>query len=127
MRFIEQPLVREFLFFLSIVVLIVFCFDKSRQNKRTRYALYNCVYPLYGSAVFKAAQLLDAVFSGGTLGHIAALLTTVVALPVYWRWFRRQPDIPYNRLFHTIGWVVLAIVLVFFLAMSIVGLLGIRM
>ena len=116
MSLIHHPLVREALFLLSIVVLIVFCFDKSRQNRRTRNALYNCVYPLYGSAILKAAQLVAALVPQGW-GNYAALLVVVLSLPAYWRWFKPQPDIPYNRLFYSIGWVVLAILIAFYLAL----------
>jgi len=119
MRLVEHPLVRDFLLLLSIVVLIIFCFDKSRQNKRTRFALYNCVYPLYGSAVLKAAQLLDALLPFGAAGHLLGLFIVAASLPAYWRWFKPQADIPYNRLFHGIGWGVLAILLAFYVALSV--------
>ena len=120
MSLIHHPLVREALFLLSIVVLIVFCFDKSRQNRRTRNALYNCVYPLYGSAILKAAQLVAALVPQGW-GNYAALLVVVLSLPAYWRWFKPQPDIPYNRLFYSIGWVVLAILIAFYLALFFIA------
>ena len=120
MSLIHHPLVREALFLLSIVVLIVFCFDKSRQNRRTRNALYNCVYPLYGSAILKAAQLVAALVPQGW-GNYAALLVVVLSLPAYWRWFKPQPDIPYNRLFYSIGWVVLAILIAFYLALIFIA------
>ena len=120
MSLIHHPLVREALFLLSIVVLIVFCFDKSRQNRRTRNALYNCVYPLYGSAILKAAQLVAVLVPQGW-GNYAALLVVVLSLPAYWRWFKPQPDIPYNRLFYSIGWVVLAILIAFYLALIFIA------
>ena len=120
MSLIHHPLVREALFLLSIVVLIVFCFDKSRQNRRTRNTLYNCVYPLYGSAILKAAQLVAALVPQGW-GNYAALLVVVLSLPAYWRWFKPQPDIPYNRLFYSIGWVVLAILIAFYLALIFIA------
>ncbi len=98
---------------LAIVVLIIFCIDKSRQNKRTRWALYNCVYPLYGSAVFKAIQLMELLFPFGWRRGMACLAVAVVGAILYPLLFKPQTDIPYNRLFRMVGWgvVIAAIVM----------------
>ena len=59
MQLFHNPLFRHVVLFLAIVLLMVFCIDKSRQNQRTRNALYNCIYVLYGAAVLKLIQVVD--------------------------------------------------------------------
>ena len=106
-----NPLFREAMILLAVVVLIVFCFDKSRQNTRTRNALYNCVYPLYGLAVVRAVQLLQHVM-GYSLLYVALALGIILgAAFAYWRFFPPQRDIPHNTFFRIVGWAVLAIAL----------------
>ena len=108
---LHNSLFRESFFLLAVVVLIVFCFDKSRQNQRTRQALYNCVYPLYGLATVRTIQLLQHAMGYNMLYVALALGIVLVAAFGYWRFFRPQRDIRYNTLFRVIGWIVLAIAL----------------
>ena len=112
LNIIYHPLFRGVVLWLAIVVLIVFCIDKSRQNRRTRWALYNCIYPLYGSAVFKAVQLMDLVMPFNTARSWVCLAITVVGALIYARFFKQQSDIPYNRLFWLVGWIVVLVSLV---------------
>ena len=67
MQILYNPLFRNVVLFLAIVVLMVFCIDKSRQNKRTRNALYNCVYVLFAGAVLKLIQIVDLLLPFGFL------------------------------------------------------------
>lgn len=109
MQLFHNPLFRHVVLFLAIVLLMVFCIDKSRQNQRTRNALYNCIYVLYGAAVLKLIQVVDLMLPLHlALCQTAGLLLAVVAALAYWRWVKPQPDIPYNRVFYWMGWGVLA-------------------
>jgi len=106
---IYNPLFREALLLVAVVGLIVFCIDKSRQNKRTRQTLYNCIYPLYGAAAVKAVQFLEHAIGYTWIYVVAAFLLLVVAVLAYWRLLPPQSDIAYNRPFRIIGWLVLAV------------------
>ena len=110
MALFYHPVFRNVVIFLAVVMLMVFCFDKSRQNRRTRNALYNCVYPLYAAAVAKAGQVIDSILGVSVMSE--ALSLAVVALSVfgYAKWMRRKADIPYNNLFYYCGWLFLAVV-----------------
>lgn len=100
---------------LAFIGLIVYCIDKSRQNQRTRNALYNCIYVLYAASVVKALQLIDAIRGPWHLlvNQLVGLVLVAVAVFVYWRWFTRQKDIPYNTIFWNLGWIILIFVIAF--------------
>ena len=105
-------LFRHLLIFLSIVVLMVFCFDKSRQNVRTRNALYNCVYALYAGALVKLLQIVDLFLPFGLLAcQVTGLVVLAVAALAYWRWLKPQPDIPHNGVFYWLGWATIGLAL----------------
>ena len=105
----QNPLFRHVVLFLAITLLMVFCIDKSRQNRRTRNALYNCVYVLYAGAILKLLQIVDLMLPlNFILCQAIGLLLAVVAAVVYWRWLKPQADIPYNKIFYWVGWGVLA-------------------
>ncbi len=109
MDFIHHPIFREILLILAIVVLIIFCIDKSRQNLRTRQALYNCIYPLYATAVFKTVMLVDTAIGFNIESHIVGFVVALLATFAYWRLFPARDDINYNKIFRYIGWLVIAI------------------
>ena len=114
-----RPILQEVILIVAMAMLIVFCFDKSRQNQRTRQTLYNCIYPVYGAVVFKTVMLVDSILGFNLWGHIAGLLLTLLGMLAYWRFFKNQEDIKYNTLFRYIGWFVLvvcAVMYVLFLA-----------
>ena len=109
MQIIYNPLFRNVVLFLAIVVLMVFCIDKSRQNQRTRNALYNCVYVLFAGAVLKLIQIVDLMLPFDFLEcQMMGLVVIVLAMIGYWRFLRPQDDIPYNKVFYWMGWGVLA-------------------
>ena len=109
MGVLHRPIVQEVIIIVAMVVLLVFCIDKSRQNQRTRQALYNCIYPLYGAAVFKTVMLTDSLMGFNLWGHAVGLLLTIMAMLAYWFFFKVQEDIKYNKFFRNIGWLVLAV------------------
>ena len=115
---IYHPVFRNVVVFLAVVLLIVFCIDKSRQNKRTRNALYNCIYPLYAAAVAKAGQVVDSIMGVSSASETVSLVIVVLSVFGYAKWMRRKDDIPYNSLFYYCGWLFLVIV-----ALSQVGFL----
>ena len=99
---------RNVVLFLAIALLMVFCIDKSRQNKRTRNALYNCVYVLYAGAVLKLIQIVDLLLPlNFLLCQVMGIVLALLAMVGYWRWVKPQPDIPYNKIFYWVGWGVL--------------------
>lgn len=103
-EFVYHPVFRSTVVLIAIIGLMVFCVDKSRQNRRTRNALYNCIYPLYVSAAVKAGDTLDLILAGGGRNLLADLLVAVAALAVYGWLIKPQADIPYNKLFYWVGW-----------------------
>ena len=105
----HRSIIHEVILIIALVLLIVFCIDKSRQNERTRQALYNCIYPVYGAAVFKSVMLLDSILGYNLWGHVAGLLLCLLAMVAFWRFFKHQEDIKYNAIFRYVGWIVLAI------------------
>jgi hypothetical protein len=107
MQLFQNPLFRDVILFLAIVLLIVFCVDKSRQNVRTRNALYNCVYALYGAAVVKLIQILDKLMDFGWGCQVMGLAIVAGAAMAYAKWLGPKDDIPYNQLFRSIGWLIL--------------------
>ncbi len=97
---------------------MVFCLDKSRQNRRTRNTLYNCIYPLHASAVIKSVQMVSHLLQQGLLQHLAGLAITLLGMGLYYYFLKPQADIPYNRLFYLLGWFAqgaLALLMVLFL------------
>lgn len=112
MHFFYSEPFRELVIWAAIVLLMVFCWDKSRQNHRTRAALYNCVYPLYGAALTKGVLMLDVFFNySPTVIGVGIVLSMACAVG-YWWFFKPQRDIPFNGLFRAIGWVVIIFVLI---------------
>lgn len=105
----HRPIIQEIILIIALALLIVFCIDKSRQNERTRQTLYNCIYPVYGAAVFKLVMLLDSIMGFNLRGHVAGLLLCLLAMLAYWHFFKKQDDIKYNAVFRYVGWLVLAI------------------
>lgn len=97
----------------ALVVLIVFCKDKSRQNMRTRNALYNCIYPVYASIVLFLCRIAAFVVSDYYWIGAACFIISFLGLMVYLRHFRRQRDIPFNTLFWLVGLVIVNIMIVF--------------
>ncbi len=121
----SHPLFRNVLLFLAIVVLMVFCIDKSRQNKRTRNTLYNCVYVLYPGAVLKLVQIIDLMLPlNFLLCQIIGLVLVVLALVCYWRYLKPQHDIPYNNIFYWLGWLVMGIAVVLQVAFFVMALVN---
>ena len=106
-----HPAVASAATLLSLVVLLVFCLDKSRQNRRTRIALYNCIYPIYGACAFTAAQLADELVNDAYWSGAAWVIISVMGMMIYLRFFRRQHDLPFNALFWAIGLAILVIML----------------
>lgn len=125
MQILYNPLFRNVVLFLAIVLLMVFCIDKSRQNKRTRNALYNCVYVLFAGAVLKLIQIVDLLLPFGLLERqMMGFAVVAMAVIGYWRFLKPQDDIPYNNVFYWLGWVVLAVSMVLqvaFLAMVLMS------
>lgn len=110
MQILYNPLFRNVVLFLAIVVLMVFCIDKSRQNKRTRNALYNCVYVLFAGAVLKLIQIVDLLLPFGFMERqMMGLAVMVMAVIGYWRFLKPQDDIPFNKVFYWLGWIVLGV------------------
>ena len=105
----HRTITQEIVIIIAMALLLVFCIDKSRQNQRTRQALYNCIYPLYGAAVFKTVMLIDTLMGFNLWGHAVGLLLSLLAILAYWRFFTQQKDIRYSKLFWYIGWVVLIV------------------
>lgn len=112
MGIIYHPLFREAVILAAIILLAVYCWDKSRQNQRTRNALYNCVYVLYGAAVGKAMQFAEHACTQGVWREALALFLIAAAAWGYAKWLKPQHDIPYNKVFWLLGWAVLAILLI---------------
>lgn len=100
---------RDAVMLAAIIVLGVFCVDKSRQNQRTRNALYNCIYVLYGAALAKAIQFLGHACPLGIASEAVAFVLVIAAAWGYARWFKPQQDIPYNNFFRMLGWSILAL------------------
>ena len=111
--------------FLAIVVLMVFCIDKSRQNKRTRNALYNCVYVLFAGAVLKLIQIVDLLLPFGFLERqMMGLAVMVMAVIGYWRFLKPQDDIPFNKVFYWLGWIVLGVSVALQVAFFVMALMS---
>lgn len=106
-----HPAVASAATLLSLVVLLVFCLDKSRQNRRTRIALYNCIYPIYGACAFTATQMVDEMVNDAYWSGAAWVIISVMGMMIYLRFFRRQHDLPFNTLFWMIGLAILVIML----------------
>ena len=66
---------------------------------------------LYGAALAKAIQLMEHVCPSGVWREAMGLLLVVTAAWGYAKWLKRQDDIPYNKVFHLLGWGVMAIIL----------------
>lgn len=125
MQIFYNPLFRNVVLFLAIVLLMVFCIDKSRQNQRTRNALYNCVYVLFAGAVLKLIQIVDLMLPFGFLEcQMMGLAVIVMAMIGYWRFLRPQDDIPYNKVFYWLGWVVLGVSLALQVAFFVMALVS---
>ena len=112
MQLFHNPLFRHVVLFLAIVLLMVFCIDKSRQNQRTRNTLYNCIYVLYGAATAQFVRLLAILIPQSLWREGLAIVIIVLAMVGYGRWLKPQHDIPWNSLFRTIGWGVMAVLLI---------------
>ena len=106
-----HPAVASAATLLSLAVLLVFCLDKSRQNRRTRIALYNCIYPIYGACALTAAQLADELVSDAYWSGAAWVIVSVMSMMIYLRFFKRQHDLPFNTLFWLIGLAIVIIML----------------
>lgn len=113
MSLFYQPLFREIVILVAIFGLMVFCVDKSRQNRRTRNTLYNCIYPLFASAVVKGVQIVDYFIGEGVLRGLIGMLVVVVGFLTYVFFVKRQRDIPYNSLFYYLGLIVMIFLLLF--------------
>ena len=125
MQIIYNPLFRNVVLFLAIVVLMVFCIDKSRQNQRTRNALYNCVYVLFAGAVLKLIQIVDLMLPFDFLEcQMMGLVVIVLAMIGYWRFLRPQDDIPYNKVFYWLGWIVLGVSMALQVAFFVMALIS---
>ena len=125
MQIIYNPLFRNVVLFLAIVVLMVFCIDKSRQNQRTRNALYNCVYVLFAGAVLKLIQIVDLMLPFDFLEcQMMGLVVIVLAMIGYWRFLRPQDDIPYNKVFYWLGWIVLGVSMALQVAFFVMALMS---
>ena len=125
MQILYNPLFRNVVLFLAIVVLMVFCIDKSRQNKRTRNALYNCVYVLFAGAVLKLIQIVDLMLPFDFLEcQMMGLVVIVLAMIGYWRFLRPQDDIPYNKVFYWLGWIVLGVSMALQVAFFVMALVS---
>ena len=125
MQIIYNPLFRNVVLFLAIVVLTVFCIDKSRQNQRTRNALYNCVYVLFAGAVLKLIQIVDLMLPFDFLEcQMMGLVVIVLAMIGYWRFLRPQDDIPYNKVFYWLGWIVLGVSMALQVAFFVMALVS---
>lgn len=107
MGIFHHSLFREAILLAAIILLGVYCIDKSRQNQRTRNTLYNCIYILYGAAVAKTVQMVGYVWQFGMLRETMGLLLTIGATWGYAKWFKPQLDIPYNKWFRMVGWGVM--------------------
>ena len=112
MGFVYHPLFREGVVLAAIILLAVFCIDKSRQNERTRNTLYNCIYVLYGAATAQFVRLLAILIPQSLWREGLAIVVIVLAMVGYGRWLKPQRDIPWNSLFRTIGWGVMAVLLI---------------
>lgn len=106
-----HPAVASAATLLSLVVLLVFCLDKSRQNRRTRIALYNCIYPIYGACAFTATQMVDEMVNDAYWSGAAWVIISVMGMMIYLRFFKRQHDLPFNILFWSVGLAILIIML----------------
>ena len=125
MQILYNPLFRNVVLFLAIVVLMVFCIDKSRQNKRTRNALYNCVYVLFAGAVLKLIQIVDLLLPFGFMERqMMGLAVMVMAVIGYWRFLKPQDDIPFNKVFYWLGWIVLGVSVVLQVAFFVMALMS---
>ena len=125
MQILYNPLFRNVVLFLAIVVLMVFCIDKSRQNKRTRNALYNCVYVLFAGAVLKLIQIVDLLLPFGFLERqMMGLAVMVMAVIGYWRFLKPQDDIPFNNVFYWLGWIVLGVSVALQVAFFVMALMS---
>lgn len=125
MQILYNPLFRNVVLFLAIVLLMVFCIDKSRQNKRTRNALYNCVYVLFAGSVLKLIQIVDLLLPFGFLERqMMGLAVMVMAVIGYWRFLKPQDDIPFNKVFYWLGWVVLAVSMALQVAFFVMALMS---
>ncbi|MBQ6229177.1 MAG: hypothetical protein IJK08_11555 [Prevotella sp.] len=125
MQILYNPLFRNVVLFLAIVVLMVFCIDKSRQNKRTRNALYNCVYVLFAGAVLKLIQIVDLLLPFGFLERqMMGLAVMVMAVIGYWRFLKPQDDIPFNKVFYWLGWIVLGVSVALQVAFFVMALMS---
>ena len=113
MSLFYHPLFREIVILVAILGLMVFCVDKSRQNRRTRNALYNCIYPLFAGAVIKGEQLVGMLIPEGVLSHVAGILIVGLGMLIYGRFLQPQKDIPYNKLFYMLGWIVMGFLMCF--------------
>ena len=41
--------------------------------------------------------------------QVVGLVLMLVAMAAYWQWLKPQDDIPFNKNFYTLGWIVLAV------------------
>ncbi|MBO4607829.1 MAG: hypothetical protein J5682_08020 [Prevotella sp.] len=113
MSLFYHPLFREIVILVAILGLMVFCVDKSRQNRRTRNALYNCIYPLFAGAVIKGEQIIGMLMHESILSNVAGIVVVAAGLIIYGRFLQPQRDIPYNKLFYTLGWIVMGFLMCF--------------
>ena len=113
MSLFYHPLFREIVILVAILGLMVFCVDKSRQNRRTRNALYNCIYPLFAGAIIKGEQIVGMLMRESILSNVMGILVVGLGLLIYGRFLHPQRDIPYNKLFYMLGWIVMGFLMCF--------------
>ena len=113
MSLFYHPLFREIVILVAILGLMVFCVDKSRQNRRTRNALYNCIYPLFAGAVIKGEQIIGMLMHESILSNVAGIVVVALGMLIYGRFLHPQRDIPYNKLFYSLGWIVMGFLMCF--------------
>ena len=67
---------------------------------------------LYAAATGKAIQIIELIWTTRVWREAIGLVLITTAAWGYAKWLKPQHDIPYNKVFHFLGWVVIALLFI---------------